>query len=222
MSESRAEDILQRALDIWDDKPGDRPRFPSGKFPAGKGPRTSTLPPAGPPPLPGSVAPPPLPGSVPPPPPRASRPSMVPPQSLAGVHKRIKDVENDIVFVIEATSKRLDLLEQRQRQFVSVIDTMSERLEALETWGGEMRESLESWGAELSRTTTDRADEVDAQLSSLTQRVTSLDTRTELQLEQLSEAVDAPKGLDELSGQLDRLLAQVSMWRAEYETLLDK
>ena len=200
MSESRAEDILQRALDIWDEPTEERPRIPSGKFPAGAGPRTSSVPP----PLP--------------------RSSSVPPSTLASVHKRIKDVENDVVFVIEATSKRLDALEERQRQFVAAIDSMAERLEAMESWGAEMRESLEHWGAELARTTVERADEVDEQLATLGRRITSLDTRTELQLEELSEAVgaDHPAGFEELSGQLDRLLAQVSMWRAEYEALAGK
>lgn len=199
MSDSRAEDILQRALDIWDEPTEERPRVSSGKFPAGTAPRTS---------------------SMPPPLPRESRPSIAP-TTLASVHKRIKDVENDVVFVIEATSKRLDALEDRHRAVLGAIDSMAERLEAMESWGAEMRESLETWGAELARTTTERADEVDEELAALNRRVTSLDTRTELQLEELSEAVgaDAPAGFEELAGQLDRLLAQVSIWRAEYEAL---
>lgn len=200
--DTRAARILSRALDIWEEKPTeDRPRLPSGVIPAGT--RRS---------------------SVPPPPKKRALPPPLP-ANLQSLDKRLKDAEADIVFVIEATSKRLDKVEARQRKMIGAMDAMAGRLEALEAWGDQLQQSLEGWGEVLAAHTSERVDAVEAHVNEVDDRLHAIDARTSVRLEAISEqmqAVTPAQGLEQLAGQLDLLLAQMSQWRADHEALAEK
>ncbi len=151
-------------------------------------------------------------GSKPPPslPHNAVVPPPLPSEKLGG---RVADLEADLAYLIDATDRRLGAIEERQRRLLALVADLEARMDKLTTWALRARDQLAGWSA----VDTAHLQDLDGKLKSLQERV---DLEFAAIAERFAEDRAQPAtDLGRLSAQLDALLAEVSIWRGEHESL---
>ncbi|MEM9070377.1 MAG: hypothetical protein AAGE52_17870 [Myxococcota bacterium] len=160
-----------------------------------------------------SKAPPPIPTTAVMPPPLPTK--TLPDKAL---ESRVGELEHDLGFMLEATDRRISAIEERQRLIVGRIGELQERIECIEAWALRVRDTIEGLRGSMDA----------QQLEALDGKLRALDSRVSLELEAMSERVDDATSIpppapsttaDLLASQLDALLGQVSMWKAEHDAL---
>lgn len=156
-------------------------------------------------------------GSKPPPalPESAVVPPPLPSERLGA---RVSELETDLAFLIDATDRRLGAVEERQRRILSLVADLEARMDKLTAWALRVRDQLEGWSATVDT----------AHLQDLDGKLRTLEKRVELEFSAIAErlaedrATQPAAGMHHLASQLDALLGQISIWRAEQEALKEQ
>ncbi len=157
-------------------------------------------------------------GSTPPPALPASA-VVPPPLPVERLRARVSDLEADLAFLIDATDRRLTAVEERQQRIVAIIGDLEARMDKLTAWALRLREQLNGWSATVDT----------AHLQDLDGKLHALQERVDLELSAIAErfaedrtAREPATDLNHIASQLDALLGQISLWRAEQEALKEQ